>query len=968
MLLLRLLGTPELQTTKGILKLPPERISWLLTILAARADWVRREELMALIWSDEQNVQQRLRQLLYRIKQLGLTGIETKTGRLRWLGSSDLADFKMALQQGRDLEALALCQHDLLEGVTPNDSEFGAWLTLEREFIASQRREATLRVVQKVSPLEGLALLEGLGFLDETIVLKALGLASQSKELARGQAIFARYERELLEYNEIPSPQLASALAALRSAKPAIESKNSLPSALTPLLGREAELEQLHCLLGQSGLVTILGIGGIGKTSLALQAARELKTEAVFVSLVGVQSDSSFAPSILAALGISFMSSGSLEDALYNLLERRSEPLLLILDNVEQCIETARVFALRFAGLTKLKLLFTSRTRLALRSEHLLELDGLSLPKSSIDLEQSGAGLAFLAAARRQRQWQPNELERQAVQRLCAILAGAPLALELASAWLRAMSIFDIEAQITQSLDFLEGSLGDLPARQAGLRATFLYSWGLLSVTEQRSLRRLSIFRGGFSQEAAIAVAGISHRDILSLSEKSLLRLVAGRLSLHELIREFVTEKLRQAENDWAEVGMAHAAYYLEFMQRNQNKLRTYEQITFLPMLELELDNFRAAMTWALAGNDQILAMQLAEVLTNFWIARGLLREGVHWLEAILANHQQPVSQLLVNTWTSLAQLQQMLGDLHTSILSIKQAIGLATQLEDTTLLAMTRAVWARSLNRLGNFEEMYLVCQETLRLPQKPLARAVSLSWLGQAELMARGNLTSATQYLEEALQTLRPHGSVSGVALVLSALGMVAAERQDFVSARACLIEALTMAQKIGSRFAQSLHGISLGRVEMLAGELEAARQYLEESRALSQELAATRDVSYSSIQLGHIARRLGQPEDAERQQRQALVLARELNDQRLQLEALIGLANLYFDQKQYKIAAEFLGLALRHPQSNREIAAHGQATLADLARLLEPQMLEITMQRGLERGLETTTAMVLGQAQMV
>ncbi len=967
MLRLRLLGSPELQTAQDTLKLPLERISWLLTILAARADWVRREELLLLLWSDEIGLQQRLRQLLYRTKLLGLTGIESQAGRLRWLGSSDLAEFKLALQQGRELEALQLCQGDLLEGVTPNDSEFGAWLTLEREFIATQRREVALRLIQKTSPLEGLGLLEGLAFLDETIVLEALSLANQTSQVARGEAIFTRYERELLEYNEVPSPELRSALNALRAAKPAIPTKHSLPNAVTPLLGRETELQALHLLLSQSALITVLGIGGIGKTSLALQLARELKIEAVFVSLVGVQSELSFAPSIIAALGISFMSNNSLEDALYSALERRTEPLLLVLDNVEQCIETARAFAVRFSGLGKLKLLFTSRTRLGVRGEYLLELDGLSLPKNSSDLEQSGSGLAFLAAARRQRQWQPNESERQAVLRLCAILAGAPLALELAAAWLRAMSIFDIEHKITQSLDFLEGSLGDLPARQAGLGATFLYSWGLLSASEQRSLRRLSIFCGGFSQAAAIAVAGISHRDILSLSEKSLLRLVGGRLSLHELIREYTSQKLRQVESDWAEVGEAHAAYYLEFMQRNQNKLRTYEQITFLPILESELDNFRAAMTWALSGNDQKLAMELAESLNGFWVSRGLLREGIHWLEASLSNHQQPVSPLLVRVWSSLAQLQQMLGDLHTSVVSIKEAIGLATLLEDTTSLAMARSVWARSLNRLGYFEEMYLVCQETLRLPQGPLARAVSLSWLGQAELMARGNLTSATQHLEEALQTLRVHGSVSGMALVLSALGMVAAERQDFASARACLSQAMEMAQKIGSRFAQSLHGISLGRIEMLAGKLEAARGYFQESLEISQELAANRDVSYTKIQLGHIARSLHQPETAEQQQRQALGMARELNDQRLQLEALIGFANLFFDQKQYKIAAEFLGLALRHPQSNREIAAHGQATLGNLGQLLEPQMLEITMQRGLERGLETTAVLVLSQAQL-
>ncbi len=974
---LRLFGSPELHTPSGVLPLPLERMSWLLALLAAKNDWLHREELSTLLWSDEDatGLQHRLRQLLYRLKKSGFAdGIESQAGRLRWSGSSDLVEYKMALQRGEAEKALQLSQGLLLDGIQLQDSEFAAWLTLERESIANQRQELTLRLASQISPAEGLGWLEQLGTLDEMSVVLALRLAATSGQVARAEALVFRYERDLLELGESLPPELRQSLEKLRQDPVQVQTQAAptnhiapLPVALNPLLGREQELQTLRSMLEQQPLVSLVGIGGIGKTSLALEVVRGLDTQVVFVSLVGLQANAaSFAPSISAALGLSFMSANSVDDDLYAALERRSAPLILVLDNVEHCLETARAFAQRFQ-MPHLTLLFTSRIRLGLRHEHVLELDGLSLPASEADLEQSGAGLAFLAAAKRQIAWRPNQAERQAILRLCHVLTGAPLALELAAAWLRAMSIFEIEQEISQSLDFLEGSLNDLPPRQEGLRATFAYSWRLLSLSEQRSLRRLSIFRGGFSQEAAIAITGIHHRDILGLSDKSLLRRSHGRLSLHELIREYASEKLRELETDWAEVAHAHAEYYLGFVDKHKSQLRSLEQVRVLPMLEQELGNIRAAMTWALAGHDQLLTMKFATGLTNFWIAKGLLREGASWLEASLQNHQIPSSELVVDAWIGLAQLQQMFGDLHVSVQNIGQAIVIATELGDTDLIAQARSVWARSLNRLGHFQEMHQVCLETMLLPMNQLTRAVAISWLATAKLMLGIDLPEAATYFEEALVVMRKTGSISGIALILSGLGLVALQRGDVAAARACLEEALEMTQKIGNRFAQTLHLINLGRIETQTGQLEVAQHYFLRSLQLCQDLAAYRDMAYSQIQLAHIATQFRQPQEAQLRYQQALKTARELLDQRLQLEVIAGLAILV-QHTDPLLAVEYLGLALQHPQSNREIKALLEKTRITLERQLEPSSFAISAKRGLERGLEITVTMLLKQESMV
>jgi tetratricopeptide (TPR) repeat protein len=197
----------------------------------------------------------------------------------------------------------------------------------------------------------------------------------------------------------------------------------------------------------------------------------------------------------------------------------------------------------------------------------------------------------------------------------------------------------------------------------------------------------------------------------------------------------------------------------------------------------------------------------------------------------------------------------------------------------------------------------------------------------------------------------------SVSGIALILSALGSVAAERQDFASARACQTEALEISQKIGNRFGQLLHLTNLGRIEMKAGEIDTAQELFLEALAICKDLATNRDASYIQIQLGHIAVNLGQFTQAQAYYLKALGLARELQDQRLQLEILAGFVKVLAGQNGLPSACEYLGLALGHPQSNHEIKLFLTQTHRQLEQQLGQNNFQRAATRGLERGLETT-----------
>jgi tetratricopeptide (TPR) repeat protein len=349
--------------------------------------------------------------------------------------------------------------------------------------------------------------------------------------------------------------------------------------------------------------------------------------------------------------------------------------------------------------------------------------------------------------------------------------------------------------------------------------------------------------------------------------------------------------------------------------------------------------------------------MAFATAMTSFWVFRGLLREGITWLEASLHNNQAHSDQLLCDAWMSLAQLQQMLGDLHTSVQSVQKAMAVAKELGDVDLLASARSIWARSLNRLGHYQEMHQVCEETVLMAQNKVTRAIAMSWLGQAEMVIGGDLRRATALLEESLMILRPVASVSGIALILSALGSVAAERQDFVAARACQIEALEIAQKIGNRFAQILHLTNLGRIETKAGQVNTAKKLFLDALEICKDLATNRDASYIQIQLGHIFVELKQYTQAQNYYLKALKLARELYDQRLQLEIVAGFAKLSLKQSDWVSAGEYLGLALNHPQSNHEIKLLLTQTQVLLQQQLGAEHFQRIATRGLERGLETT-----------
>ena len=355
---------------------------------------------------------------------------------------------------------------------------------------------------------------------------------------------------------------------------------HNLPTSTTPFVGREVELANLAQLLAepQVRLVTITGSGGMGKTSLALAAAaKQLENTSghttfphglYFVPLTPLTDAAAIVPAIAEAIGFTFYEGAPPQQQLLDTL--REKQLLLILDNFEHLLEGATLVDTLLQTAPGLKVLATSRERLNRQSEHLLRLAGMDFPdwETPEDAAAYSAVQLFLQSARRvQPDYTLSGLDLTPIARICRLVQGLPLGIVLAAAWLELLSAAEIAQEISHSLDFLETDMADVPERQRSIRAVFDYSWRLLNAEEQTRFPRLSVFRSGFSREAAQAVTGASLRTLLALVNKSLLhRTPEGRFEIHELLRQYAAAQLAHQPEAIQFAHDQHSQYVLAFL------------------------------------------------------------------------------------------------------------------------------------------------------------------------------------------------------------------------------------------------------------------------------------------------------------------------------------------------------------------------------------------------------------------
>jgi predicted ATPase/class 3 adenylate cyclase len=405
--------------------------------------------------------------------------------------------------------------------------------------------------------------------------------------------------------------------------------------------GREAELAELEALLLDrgSGLISIVGPGGIGKTRLAVEVALHVADHfadgAAFVNLAPLQTAESIVPSLVQALRFKpAVGNGETRQLRQQLLDYlQGKALLLVLDNFEHLLEGVPLLVEILAVAPQTKLLVTSRERLKLQAEQLYPLQGLAYSdwQTIEDARRDPAVRLFLHYGRRLR---PGfELQAEELGTLDHILhlaEGMPLAIILAAAWLQLLTLAEIAAEIESSLDFLEADYRDLPERQRTMRAVFESTWRRLSERERLLFAALSVFRGGFTLEAAREVTDASPRELLGLVDRSLLvRNEEGRFEVHELLRQFAAEELGRYRPHDEAVFDRHSAYYLAFLWEREPDLKGARTPAVLQEIETEIQNHQAAWEWAVSHKESARIRSAAFSLATFYLRSGRLYEGL---------------------------------------------------------------------------------------------------------------------------------------------------------------------------------------------------------------------------------------------------------------------------------------------------------------------------------------------------
>ncbi len=947
---IKLLGSPVIYHNDNILEPTTTKQHALLYYLVIQGDWVNREVIADLFWQlDDKNSRNNLRVMLTKLKKEAdfdwADSLEIENTRLRLLLDNDVNAFSKANNEKQWAKIQSLYQGLLLDNVNiRNAPHFYEWLELERQTLNNQWREALITQAklweEKGHFDDARTLMQTLLEDDpdppypyaEDALLNLLRYADQSgaydEALLHYQSIKKQLAQDGLEASE-SAQKLAKKLEAKRQQKALIVKdkpvQHTLPVQSNTFIGRDMELVDIAALLGKTDcrLLTLVGLGGIGKTRLALQISeyqREHFADGVhFILLAALQSTNNLAATILNTLKTSLSVGQTPEDSLLENLKDKA--ILLALDNFEHLLEGAPLLGTLLEKTKNLKFLVTSREPLNLTWEHTFEVLGLRYPEgaNTKDFAQYDAVRLFTRTAQQVNSRFQLEAEYYpAVLEICQIVEGMPLGLELAASWVQTFSCQQIAQMLAENIGIIESTLKDIPERHRSLDHVFEYSWRLLSKIEQNVLSKLAVFRGGFDKEAVRAITNASYITLVQLKQKSLVRKVGEeRFDMHEVIRQGAEKKLKENDNTYQEARVKHTHYYLDFVANNNEEVQA-SQIETIRALEIDLDNIREAWYWAVYKLDADTLYSSLTPIHRFHINQGRFQEALelyNYAEKYFNQDKGKKHLFFPSLLHRKAWCLGKLGYAQESIIYDKRSLELSRYLNNINGMITSLHSLGVSERRIGNNLQARVVWQEALELSKKN-NKILMFNILSNLSILEEqeGNYEQAEVYYRNALYASQQSGEIGNYLKHLNNLATFLLNTGRSDEAEELSKEGIHLAGKINQEENLPYFLLKLARVANHQGNNNKAWQLAQQALVLSLEQNNKPYCAKIYHFLGDIAIATRQFLQGQEYLKQGLQLAKDIESPSLIHDLLFSIAKYYSSQEQNKKATSLLQLLLQ------------------------------------------------------
>jgi len=820
---------------------------------------LHREQILDILWSDldPDAAANNFRYALYTARRiLDAAGLPLREGDHLSLGDTesiwvDVHAFEAAADfaRGGNDPAAWLAAADLYRGELLPSDRYEEWLDARRtalhaSFVEVITRHATVSEEggDSASAFDSWQRLIAVDPANEEahahLMLLHARAGRQREALAQFERLVDALSSELGAEPDTVTQQLAQAIAEGRISadpEPAARSmgRDNLPAQTTELIGRDQELDEIRGTLAESRLVTLTGPGGVGKTRLALAVAGAERANfehgVFFIPLAPLDHPEQVESALVHALGLREAIGKPLTETLVEHLSGKS--VLLALDNFEHIVSAASLVSFLLEACPRLRVLATSRVPLRLRGEH-------EYPLHSLTVDASTA--LFVERSRHVKPtFQPDADQMPLIGDICRQLDGLPLAIELAAARSKVLPPQALLERLEHPLKLLTGGARDLPERQRTLRNTIAWSYDLLDSLDQTVFRRLGIFSGGWTLDAAETVAGLDEDagdfvldNITTLIDNALIQQTEQadgqpRFSMLATIHEFAREQLA-ASGEQDTLRDRHLEYFTRLATTTEAHLEGEDQALWLDRIEADVSNFNAALEWCRQGNRPEPGLEMIRSLRLYWFIRGHLAEGVRWATSITGMHGvEAFPDLYADALNSAGFLARHHGDFARGYTFINRSLETSRQLGDPKRISDAQANLGYIVLQEERYEEaekLYMASLAISRGIDNQQGIADALSHLALISLL-QGNFHDARQLNEESLEIWQSLGDHEGVAWAHHRLGIVVLQQGDHATAREYFLTNLTISSQIGYLWGIAWAYEGFSQLAIIAGQPQLA-----------------------------------------------------------------------------------------------------------------------------------------------